>query len=284
MRQARRRRLECRPGVPLTISPDQSLGDRSLSAYVWSQAEGKSWACPRPSAKRPSVQSAVANSPPRPRQTAAGPHRPPKEDLPLFVWETAAPNIPHCPERIPARPEQVAAVSPAHKAGSMLTVNNDSKSWPLFGFVLKRPLSVRRAYRGEDDRKRVGDDTARRLQSGSNATSRPSTKWKRPFAPASVVMSTHAASMAQTPQGNPPVGPGRRRVPYPRLRRRRRELGGSRSGAQCARPPEGGSLASGRARCCSHDGQDSRLLREGSCAAMARSFRRPRGGGSTAAV
>ncbi len=99
-----------------------------------------------------------------------------------------------------------------------------------------------------------------------------------------VVMTTRDAAMAPTPPGSPPPGTGGRRGPYPRLRPGRSLFGGARARAPSARPPKAGSLASGGACRCAHDGQDSRLLREGSCAAMVRSFRRRRGGGSTPAV
>ncbi len=79
-----------------------------------------------------------------------------------------------------------------------------------------------------------------------------------------VVMTTQDASMAATPPGSPPAGTGGRRGPYPRLRPGRSLFGGARARAPRARPPKGGSLASGGADRRAHDGQDDRL-REGLC-------------------
>jgi hypothetical protein len=104
-----------------------------------------------------------------------------------------------------------------------------------------------------------------------------------------VVMTAHDTAMVPTPPGSPPAGTGGRRGPHPRLWPGRRISSGSPVQARSAKQPVGGSFASGGACSCAHDGQDSRLLREGSCAPQSRGpsrrlSRRRRGGGSTPAV
>ncbi len=85
-------------------------------------------------------------------------------------------------------------------------------------------------------------------------------------------MTAHDTAMVPTPPGSPPAGTGGRRGPHPRLWPGRRISSGSPVQARSAKQPVGGSFAPGGACSCAHDRQDSRLLREGSYAATARSL------------